>query len=170
MASAPATPNGSTPKFQPFFNRVQQSNDFDCAFACIAMLAGKTLEEVRQLAIAKFRHPKHGPYWITQELITTLLMQYGLVGTVYKEASGIASLPDVAIGMVEYNAETEIGRHVVFHRIPPSGTAKTATEYIIDPAYWVEPHQQVRTDIKGFPVYWYIGVHPVSKPGANAGK
>lgn len=164
MATPSATTSSTAQGFQPGFKRVQQSNDFDCAFACIATITGMTLDEVRKVAIDKFRHPKHGPFWITGELINSLLAHYGWVATVYKEASGIASLPDLAIGMVEYNPETEIGRHVVFHRIPAT-SGKPAVEYIIDPAAYVtEPSQQVRTDIKGFPISWYIGVHKMLKP------
>lgn len=156
----------STSDFQPAFKRVQQSSDHDCAFACIAMLAGQTLEEVRQTAIKQFKHPKHGPYWINEELIHKLLAHCGWVATVYKESTGIDSLPDLAIGMVDYDPDTEIGRHVLFHRMKSEGNLKKTTEYILDPAYWIDPKQQVRTDIKGFPISWYIGVHPM-KPGSG---
>ena len=47
--------NTNTLPFQPAFTRVQQTEYNDCAFACIAMLAGKTIAEVRQVAIEKFR-------------------------------------------------------------------------------------------------------------------
>jgi len=97
MATIPSSTN-AVQSFKPAFNRVQQSNDFDCAFACIAMIAGKTLDEVRQTAIDKFKHPKHGPFWITEDLIAKLLANYGWVATVYKESTGIDSLPDLCLG------------------------------------------------------------------------
>lgn len=167
MATTPASTSTPTKEFQPAFEGVQQSNDFDDAFACIAMIAGKSLDEVRQVAIDKFKHPKHGPYWITENLITNLLAHYGWVATVYKESAGIASLPDLAIGMVEYNPETEIGRHVLFHRMNATGNPKQVIEYIIDPAYWIDPNKHFRTDIKGFPISWYIGVHQMKKAAAK---
>ena len=46
--------NTNTLSFQPAFTRVQQTEYNDCAFACIAMLSGKTIAEVRQVAIEKF--------------------------------------------------------------------------------------------------------------------
>jgi hypothetical protein len=165
MATIPSSTN-AVQGFKPAFNRVQQSNDFDCAFACIAMIAGKTLDAVRQTAIDKFKHPKHGPFWITEDLIAKLLANYGWVATVYKESTGIDSLPDLCLGMVEYDPETEIGRHVLFHRHTPPG-AKQAVETITDPAYWVEPSKQVRTDIKGFPISYFIGVHQMTKTAAK---
>lgn len=161
--------NTNTLPFQPAFTRVQQTEYNDCAFACIAMLAGKTIAEVRQVAIEKFKHPKNGPYWLDEAMISKLLTHYGWVGTVYKASTGIASLPDIALGMGEYNSETEIGRHVLFHRFTPQGT-KQPVEYIIDPAFWIEEKQKVRTDIKGFPIAWYIGVHPMAKTTDKAGK
>lgn len=169
MATTTATTATPSFGFQPAFKRVQQSHDFDCAFACVAMITGKTLDEVRQIAIEKFRHPKHGPYWIGEDLISKLLVHYGWVATIYKEGTGIASLPDLAIGMVEYSEITEVGRHVLFHRMGAAGTLKGLTEYIIDPAYWIEPSKHIRTDIKGFPISYFIGVHPM-KPAAKGGK
>lgn len=151
----------SAQEFQPAFKRVQQENDFDCAFACIAMIAGKTLAEVKKTAIEKCQHPAHGPYaYMDEMLLAKLLGQHGYVGTVYKQSTGIASLPDVAIGLVCYDEEKEIGRHALFHR-QFAGT-KNALEYIIDPAYWIPVEKQVRIDIKGFPVAWYIGVTPMN--------
>ena len=168
MATTPASTATPTKEFQPAFEGVQQSNDFDDAFACIAMIAGKTLDEVRQTAIDKFKHPRHGPFWIADTLITNLLAHYGWVATIYKEnTGGIASLPELAIGMVEYNPVTEIGRHVLFHRMSAAGNPRQATEYIIDPAYWIEPDKHFRTDIKGFPIAWYIGVHKMKKIAAK---
>ena len=70
--------------FQPAFARVPQNGDFDCAFACIASITGKPLAEVRELAVNRFKHPAHGPYWITEDLIAGLLAHYGWVATVYK--------------------------------------------------------------------------------------
>lgn len=102
MANAPvSTPlaSNSTPSNEvtPEFKRVQMSCDHDDAFACIAMIIGKTLDEVRQTAIEKFKHPKHGPYWVLEKLIIQLLAHYGWVASAYKESKGIASLPDLAL-------------------------------------------------------------------------
>ncbi|MBS1196521.1 MAG: hypothetical protein H6R18_306 [Proteobacteria bacterium] len=155
----------STPQdFQPAFKRVQQENDHDCALACIAMITGKTLAEVKQVAFDK-NYLKHGPYWISEEAICKLLAHFGWVATLWKESTGLASIPDLAIGMVEYDPELEIGRHVLFHR-QFAGT-KQAVEYIIDPAYWVPVEKQVRVDIKGFPISWFIGVTQMNPPATG---
>jgi len=159
----PTTVTSTATSFQPAFARVQQSGDFDDAFACIAMIAGKPLDEIRQMAIKKFLHPVHGPYWITADLIAGLLAQNGFVATVYKEAGKMADLPDLALAMVDYDPDAEIGRHTLFHRAKASHDPKTVIAYMIDPAYWIDAKEQVRTDFKNPPV-WYIGVHAMNRP------
>ena len=142
--------------FQPAFKRVAQSNDFDCVFAVIAMVANKTLAEVRQVAIDKFDVPEHGPWWPTESMISGLCAHFGWAATVYKEASTVTELPDIAFLMVDYNPKTEIGRHVLFHRQRAAG----GVAYLLDPATWIAPDKQVRVDLKGLPPsLWYIGVH-----------
>ncbi|QET02560.1 hypothetical protein FOB72_11275 [Cupriavidus pauculus] len=163
MATIPTTVTSSPEGFQPAFARVQQEGDFDDAFACIAMLTGKTLAEIRKQAIDRFGHPPHGPYYISEQLITALLANHGLVGTVYKEAATLADLPDLALAMVDYNPEIELGRHVVFHRAKASHAPKTIVEYMVDPAYWVSEAQRIRVEFKDCQPAWYIGIHAMSK-------
>ena len=55
----------------------------------------------------RFKHPAHGPYWITEDLIAGLLAHYGWVTTVYKEVSKLADVPDLAILMVDYDPDKE---------------------------------------------------------------
>lgn len=166
MASTPAAPAsiGGSIGFQPAFNRVAQSESCDCAFACISIIANKSLAEVKEAAVKQFKFPRHGLYWIGEDLIAKLLAHFGFVATVYKETTTISELPTVAILMVDYDPETEIGRHVLFVRQAGS-TGKAAVEYIIDPAPWVPIEKQIRTDVKGLPSAYYIGVHPMKPAG-----
>ena len=70
-----------------------------------------------KVAIDRFKHPKHGPYaYMDENLIGKLLANWSYTATAYRESTGIASIPELAIGLAEYNPETEIGRHVVFVR------------------------------------------------------
>lgn len=170
MASTTVAPNNSIQAFQPPIKPVVQSCDHDDAFACVAAICNKSLDEIRKVAIERFGHPRTGPYWIGEGLIVKLLAHYSWVATIYKTSTGIASLPDLAIGMVDYNPDTDIGRYVVFQRIPAGGSLKQPIEYVIDPAYWIDPPMRVRTEIKGFPISFYIGVHPMQKSVAKADK
>ena len=159
MATPTPAATGPNLGFQPAFNRIE-SGDCDCAFSCIGMIANKTIAEVKQAAVTNFKFPKYGPFWIDQDLILKLFAHFGYVATIYKETTVIADLPDVAVLMVDYNPETEIGRHVLFYR-QRGAISKPSLEVIIDPAYWIEPAKQIRTDVKGLPSAYYIGVHPM---------
>jgi hypothetical protein len=154
--------------FKPAFTRVQQYGDFDCIFACIAMLTKTTLKEVKQVAVEKFMHPKHGPCWVSETLIASLLAHYKLVATVYKQYDS-NPVPDVAILMVDYDDASEVGRHVLFHRasIPDTQGGIARVEYIVDPAYWLEPVKQIRPDWKALKPAWWIGVHPMAAAPAT---
>ena len=148
---------------QPAFKRVQQTNDFDCAFACVAMLADKTVAEIRQRAIEKFGLPSRGPWFVYEEMITGLCAQVRWVATVYKEVTKIADVPDIAILLIDYNPKMGVGHHVLFHRQKAAGSV----EYIIDPAYWItEPAKQIHTDVKSLKApFWYIGLHQMKAVG-----
>lgn len=163
MAASSPTPSTS---IQPAFKRVQQSDDFDCAFACVATITGKTLDEVRKAAVEKFKLPAHGPYWVTEGLISLLLGHYGFAGTEYREVMKLSDIADVAICMVDYDEASELGRHVVFVR--DKRNPKQVVEYIIDPAYWIEHSQHVRVDFKSVAPAWFIGVQLLPKSGSAA--
>ncbi|RZI43661.1 hypothetical protein EGT07_07780 [Herbaspirillum sp. HC18] len=152
------------PPIEPAFKRVQQSDDFNCWLACIATIVGKPLEEVRAVAVKEFGLPAHGPYWPSDTLIAKLFAYWNFVSSVYKEVSSLTHLPGVCILLVEYDPETEIGRHVVFVR---DKRQKPVIEYVIDPAYWIEESQYVRTDIKNLKPAWYISIHPMNAPVAG---
>jgi hypothetical protein len=156
-------PNKPADEFQPAFKRVAQTNDFDDAFACVAMLADKTVAEIRQIAIDKFGLPIRGPWFAHEEMITGLCAQVRWVATVYKEAARIADVPDIAILLIDYNPRMEVGRHVLFHRQKAAG----GVEYIIDPAYWItEPSKQIHNDVKSIkPPFWYMGLHQMKAVG-----
>jgi hypothetical protein len=128
----PVLPTGveSTPTtFTPAFPFVAQTNDFDDVFACAAMLSGKKIEEVREIAIAKIRHPPRGPYYYGETQIAALLAQLGLVATVYKDVGKAADIPDVAFLLVDYNSDMEVGRTSCFtgrrRRTPPARPSST---------------------------------------------
>lgn len=95
-----------------------------------------------------------------ETMITKLLADWSLTGTVWKESTGIASLPDVCIGLIDYIPETEIGRHVIFVR-QRDDAGKVIQEWIIDSAYWIPENRQIRTDIKAIPIAWFIAITPM---------
>lgn len=153
----------TTPEWKTQFTRVAQSNDFDDVFACIAMVASKTIEEVRALAIDRFGLPRHGPWWPTQDLIAGLCGHLGWIAGPYQEATGVSDLPDCGLILLDYNPANEIGRHAVFEKIKPSAGAIC----IIDPGYWVPPENQIQMFVKRMkPPLWHIALKR-SKPAGS---
>ena len=156
--------------FQPVFRRIAQQGRHDDTFAVIAMLTGKTTDSIFRQAEG-LGLPKIGPFhaWIDGDMIAKLLAANGLVATVWKECSGYAALPEVAIVMVDYDADWEVGRVVLYHR-NTSADGKTAQPYVVDPYPHTDAklHLRVGTaELAGLPPAWYIGVSQMTK---TAGK
>lgn len=160
MPAIPTTVTMIGAGFVPAFRRVQQSGDFDCSFAVIAMICGTTLEDVRNVAIERFRHPAHGPYWITGDFIARLLAHHGYDTGMYEEPASVSDIPNLAIALVDYDDHTNLGRHLLFHRARASHDPGIKVEYVIDPAYWIEPQDYVRTSLP--PIQWFLEVRAVT--------
>ena len=79
-------------------------------------------------------------------------------------------VPDIAIVMIDYDEDTEIGRSVVYQRAASKNDPKGYEEYVLDPAYWMTSHEPVTTDIKGLCPRWYIGVYPMPYPTSGIPK
>lgn len=143
--------------FKSPFTRVAMRERMDDSLACVATLTGKTWEDIMKMAV-DMGLPEHGPCYVTEELIAKLLMRAGnLVASKYKDFDKIDLLPDVAILLVDYDEETEIGRHVVWHHV--RGTKEqTAFHYVIDPAPWIDPADQITTAVKSYQPAAYIEV------------
>jgi hypothetical protein len=169
MSAIPNTVKSTPTTFEPAFPYVSQTNDFDDIFACCAMLSGKKIEEVREIAIAKTKHPARGPYLIGEQQTAALLAQLGFVATVYRDVGRVADIPDVALLMVDYVLEMDVGRHILFHRAKATHTPGTTIEYALDPAPWCKPAERVRTNFKGIAGTWAIGIHAMNTK-AGAGK
>jgi hypothetical protein len=143
------------------YKRVAMEERIDDSLACIATLTNQSLADIKKLAF-QLGFPKQGPAWVSSDLIAQLLYQHGLIGKEYQEVSSTAALPDVAILLVDYNADTEIGRHVVWHHL--RGTPeRQAFSYLVDVASWLPVEQQVTTDFTHLqmnPPQYYIEITP----------
>lgn len=144
------------------FTRVAQSHPFDCWAACIAMIVNKSVAQVNDLATQNEIVP-FGPYWITDEAIAKVLIQYGWVSTLYKATAGLTDdLPDLAIVMLEYDEETQLGHHALVYRqreLP----AQQNRRILIDPAPWKNPRDHVRVLRDGDDFSWFIAVREVEQ-------
>jgi len=162
MATPQTTPQG----FTPFFKRVSQGEDRHAdIYACIAILTNKTVADIQRQA-ETLGVPKTGPYYpyLDGDMIAKLLVAHNLVATVWKEAAGYDDLSgvDVAILMVEFLPEWEVGRCVVFH-CQRSADGKNVHPYVVDPYPHADNKLHLRqgtTELNGLTPSWFIGVHP----------
>ncbi len=79
------------------------------------------------------------------------------------------NLPEVAIVMVDYDPDWEVGRCALYHRNTATD-GKTAQPYVIDPYPHVDAklHLRVGTaDVNALPPSWYIGVTQMAKTAAK---
>lgn len=161
MATSKKTNGGTFPEaFVSPFKRVQMTERNDDALACVATLSGRTLEEVTKLAI-QLGYPKHGPAFVDNKLLTKILYNLGLTGGEYQEVPSLDALPDVAIVMIDYREEDDLGRHVVWHHV--RGNDKHPSfSYFIDVAGWVPESAQVSTNWSHMKVdpAWFIEIKP----------
>ena len=166
MATTPqTTPTG----FNPFFKRVPQGDDRHAdIFAVCAALTNKTLADIQRQA-ETLGVPKTGPYYpfLDGDMIAKILIEHGLVATVWKESFHFDELPDVAIAMVDYDSNVESGRCVLFHR--QRMTDGKVTPYVVDPY----PHSDAKlhlrvgkSELAALTPSWHIGIHQ-AKPSAK---
>ena len=170
MNTIPTTVTSTAAGFQPAFKPVTTRNRHADALASVAIIASTTLADVWSKA-EELGMPAIGPYShvIDGDFLAALLAKYGWVAKIWHECPKVSQLPDLCIALVDYDADWEVGRHVVIHRAKASHDAKMVT-YAIDPTA-EKPELHVRTDLDALAPAWYIGVHPMAgKTGAAAKK
>lgn len=164
MASKSATNTGLPEGFESPFKRVQMIDRNGDSLACVATLTGKTIEEVNKAAV-ELGLPARGPYFVDGVMIAKLLMRLGgLVATNYKEFHSYDALPPVAILLVEYNPDTEVGMHVCWHHVKAHGDISSFS-YLIDVADWIDPKQHYNKMLEKYQPAYYV---EVSAPPAKA--
>ncbi len=177
MASGPAT--GNTPKYRPLFKRVAQneteegihSADLLGEFACVATVCSVSLDDVRNVAIKKYKHPAYGPFWITQELIQQLFREFGWIASDWRQImTPLSGITDVAMLAINYDEEMEFGRPVIFQRSANKDDPSGFVEHIIDPAYWVPENKRVTSDIKAYAPAWWMSLSPAAYPSSGIPK
>jgi len=175
MASAPTKPgNGQLPPgFVLPFKRVPMQGTHDDLLACAATLCGKTIEEVKKMAVTLGLRA-NGPFYLDEKLFRKILFNLSnLAVSDYKDFKSVAALPDVCVLCVDYDAD-ETCRHVVFHHV--RGTADVpAFSYAIDIGNWIiQPHQQITTDFSHLRMApgeaWYLEITQRASPSGTKAK
>ncbi len=159
MASKLAVNTAFPEGFESPLKRISMEERCDDVIASIATLSQKSLTDVHKMA-AQLGVPAVGPYFIFESKIAAILINLaGLVATKYKEFSSYAELGNASILLVDYDEITELGRHVVFVRVPGQ-KGSPDWGYIIDVGNWIEPDGHYSTALTKYKPAYYIDVTP----------
>lgn len=161
MDTVPLNAAGLPIDFEPEYCPVKQSvgMDNDCIFAVFSTLTGRSVEQMRGIAVAHGYIPANGCFNPIDDgsLAALLAGQNGWVASVWKECSHTYEIKsDVAILLVDVTDKFP-GRHVLFCRQRNHG-GQPNVEHIIDPGYWIPPERQIRA-ISDHELSWYIALH-----------
>ena len=167
MSSAP-TQNGKLPAgFVSPFTRVPMQGTHDDLLACAAVLCGKTIDEVKKMAITLGMRAT-GPFFLDEKLLRKILFNLSnLAVSDYKDFKSIAALPDVCVLSVDYDKD-ETCRHVIYHHV--RGTPDLpAFSYVIDVGNWVSPEQQITTNLSHLRLEpaWYLEITQRASPSGK---
>lgn len=157
--------------FKPIFQRVAQDDRHSDILAVLASLSNSTLAQIRQQAEV-FGVPQVGPYhsYTTDgDLIAKVAMSRGLVATNWRESKSFTDLDPVSLALVAYDEDWQIGRAVLFHRLPADHPSKVA-HYVLDPYPHADSKLHVRTDCSGLVPRWFIGFTQAAQPKVKGSK
>lgn len=152
--------------FTPGFKRLQQPAESLDSITCIAMITGKPIADILKTAVEKFKlRPSNGPYFFDQARLQVLLAAHGFVAGNYLEIADLNDVPDLALVWQETDAEMEMGRHLLFHRMSDPANPKQSVMYVIDPAPQTNPAMCIRTELADLELSYFISVHPMKPTG-----
>lgn len=172
MASAPTKSiNGQLPTgFVPPLARVAQQESNDDLLACAAVLCGKTMQDVKKMAVTLGMRA-NGPFNMTDEVLFRKIMfnLSNLAVSEYKDFTTFAALPDVCVLCCDFSKFDESYRHLIFHHV--RATAEFASfSYLIDVANWIDDKQMVTTDFSHLNMKpaWYLEITQRPSPTGKA--
>ncbi len=162
--------NGQLPSgFVSPFKRVPMEGTHDAMLAIAATLTGKSMVEIRKMAVTLGMRA-NGAFFLDEVLFRKICFNTSpLAVSDYKDLTSVAALPDVCVLCVDYSSNDESSHAVLFHHV--KGTPQQAAfSYIIDPATWVEPAQQITTDFSHLNMKpgWYLEITQRSNPAGKS--
>jgi hypothetical protein len=172
MASAPTKDSGGLlpAGFQSPFKRVPMQGTHDDMLACAATLCGKTMDEIKKMAVTLGMRA-NGPFYMDETLFRKILFNCSnLAVSDYKDFTSISALADVCLICCDYSKFDESFRHVLFHHIRGTGTTP-AFSYVIDVAHWIDAKKQITTDFSALKLdpgsAWYLELTQRANPNGK---
>ena len=168
MATSPSkNTNGALPAASPF-KRVAMQGTHDDLLACAAVLCGKTMEDVKKMAVTLGMRA-NGPFFMDVTLFRKILYNLSnLACSEYKDFKSVSAMPDVAVLCVDFEDVNETCRHLVWHHVRAKPDVPSHS-YVIDVAPWVETHQQVTQDLSHLNMQpaWYLEITQRPSPSGK---
>lgn len=163
-ANVGAIPSG----FSSPFRRIAMQGSHDDLLACAAVLCGKTMDEVKKMAVTLGMRA-NGPFFMDVALFRKILFNLSnLAVSDYKDFKSVAAMPDVAVLCVDFEDVNETCRHLVFHHVRAQPDVPSFS-YVIDVAPWVGAHQQMTTDLTHLNMQpaWYLEITQRASPSGK---
>ena len=175
MATAiPPPGSGQLPtSFKSPFTRVAQLGTHDDLLGVAATLCGKTIEEIKKMAVTLGMRA-NGPFYLDEKLFRKIIFNLSnFAVSDYKDFTTVEALPSLCVLCVDFAtlAEGDVFRHVVFHHV--KATPETPSfSYVIDVAPWVEAKQQVTTNFGHINLEpaWYLEITQRPNPAGTKAK
>lgn len=107
--------------------RIIQDDNTGCGFACVAMVTGKTYQEIKQCAIGLNICNKNGPYYTSTKDVCSLLESYEIGFSKGRHVKKWSSINDNSIAAINYNEKSDTWHWVVYIK------ENKGKEYVLDP-------------------------------------
>lgn len=153
--------NQCPPGFEPKYRCIEPSDERSGLLACVAMIVGRPLDDVRRAALAMLNVPVQTQRTDVSRFAVDLLAHFGSwKGGGYDVVNSSRKLPDLAIVVTAAMPGEKLGRrHCLFHRQRPA-PGQPGVEYLVDPYPGLAVDQRTRFDVGGMDlthammVYW----------------
>lgn len=108
--------------------RVKQEDETGCGLACIAMLAGVSYNEIKNVALDKLKFRTNGEFYTGTGQLKELASHYNveIEGKRRRKFKSWSELPDVAIVSINLKENNKYWHWVVFQR-------KDGADFVLDP-------------------------------------
>ncbi len=140
--------------FEPTYRRVEQTNQWNSAIACIASVVKVPIDAVHHLAVNQFNRPASGRWSVPRKLIPDLFASYDWwIASRCMEAKAVNELPDLALILLSKKPD----QFALFHR-QKFKDGKPPVSYLINPALGIPKDQQFRLDVEAILPCQYLSI------------
>lgn len=148
--------------FEPKYGCVEPSDEWGGVLSCVALVVGKPLAIVRQVAAGRFNVPVNAKRKVVHRMAVDLLAHFGWTGGFCEKYESTSKIPDLAFAVTTSpvgGTNRSVKRCLLFHRQRPA-PGRPGVEYFVNPLPGIPVAQRVRFDVRNtmlshfMDVYW----------------